>query len=105
MTDRPEQTVETLYALCTDDNDQRAAEHALRYLDRKLRANAFETVDMLLRQIDVTRLVPAVALAILSMTVNASNKLHERKGFRSRVAIWLQVKLGVDRANKLLHAR
>jgi hypothetical protein len=94
-----------LYQLCAAKKDQSAVEKLLGRLEADLRAGRPESVDVILKRLDVERLAPAVLVAALTITVPAKSVLREREGFLERVEELLRRSLGNDRAAALLATR
>jgi hypothetical protein len=94
-----------IYALSASGNDQAALETLLAWLDHDLRRDRFVAVDDMLRQLEVSRLGPAVLLAALTITHPAREMLRERVAFLERVEHCLRQTLGDDRAAALLTTR
>jgi hypothetical protein len=94
-----------LYELCAAKRDQAAVEKLLAGFEADLRAARPQLVDAALKRLDARRLVPAVLIAALTITVPAKPVLHERASFLLRAEAVLRETLGDDRAAALLATR
>jgi hypothetical protein len=94
-----------LYVLCEREREQKAIEFVLVHLERSLRRAQWRSVDDVMTRLDVSRLTPAVVVAVLSITFPAKAFLKVRSAFLERAEGFLSRSLGQERARALLVTR